>query len=151
MSRPIRGQGARDHLEFQIALERNNISPASLQEHLWYVWWVGIQWFWIRGMVFNITFNIISAISWNCFIGGGNWGIQRKPSTCRKSDKRYHIMFYWVHIAWAGFKLTALVVIVTDCIGSCIQWFWTSRNVKGLWCKDEQIHGHQTVFSQKSW
>jgi hypothetical protein len=25
---------------------------------------------------------------------------------------------YWVHLAWAGFKLTTLVVIGTDCIGS---------------------------------
>jgi hypothetical protein len=30
----------------------------------------------------------------------------------------YHIMLYWVHLAWAGLELT-LVVISTDCIGSC--------------------------------
>jgi hypothetical protein len=28
-------------------------------------------------------------------------------------------MLYQVHLAWAGFELTALVVIGTDCIGSC--------------------------------
>jgi hypothetical protein len=27
-------------------------------------------------------------------------------------------MLYQVHLAWVGFKLTALVVIDTDCIGS---------------------------------
>ena len=32
--------------------------------------------------------------------------------------KLYHIILYWVHLAWAGFKLTTLVVIGTDCIGS---------------------------------
>ena len=35
------------------------------------------------------------------------------------SDTFYHIMLYRVHLAWAGFKLTILVVIGTDCIGSC--------------------------------
>jgi hypothetical protein len=28
-------------------------------------------------------------------------------------------MLYQVHLAWAGFELTILVVIGTDCIGSC--------------------------------
>ena len=32
------------------------------------------------------------------------------------TDKRYHIMVYRVHITWAGFELTMLVVIVTDFI-----------------------------------
>ena len=27
-------------------------------------------------------------------------------------------MLYWVHLTWAGFKLTTLVAIGTDCIGS---------------------------------
>jgi len=30
----------------------------------------------------------------------------------------YHIMLYQVHLAWAGFELTTLVMIGTDCIGS---------------------------------
>jgi hypothetical protein len=30
-----------------------------------------------------------------------------------------YIMLYWGYLAWAGFKLTTLVVIGTDCIGSC--------------------------------
>jgi hypothetical protein len=36
-------------------------------------------------MVFNATFNNISAIVAVNFIGGGNRRTQRKPLTCRKS------------------------------------------------------------------
>jgi hypothetical protein len=33
--------------------------------------------------------------------------------------KLHHIVLYWVHPTWVGFKLTTLVVIGTDCIGNC--------------------------------
>jgi hypothetical protein len=35
------------------------------------------------------------------------------------TDKLYYKMLSRVHLAWVGFELTMLVVIGTDCIGSC--------------------------------
>ena len=84
---------------------------------LWYPWYVVcfsmsiigkiIQYlYWV--MVFNNTFNKFHLYR------GGKFYWWRKPEYLEKStdlppvaDKHYHIMLYLVHLAWAGFELTA--------------------------------------------
>jgi len=66
-----------------------------------------------RAMVFIATFNTISVISWLSILlveetqvpVASHWQILS------------HTMLYQVHLAWAGFGLTTLVVIGTECIG----------------------------------
>jgi hypothetical protein len=58
------------------------------------------QYFRYRVRVSNVTFN------------------KKNTDLSQVNDKLYHILLYLVHIAWAGFELTALVAIDTDCIGS---------------------------------
>jgi hypothetical protein len=53
-------------------------------------------------------------------VSGENRSTGWKPPTCRKSlTNLYHIMLYRVHHAWAWFELITVVVIDTDCTGSC--------------------------------
>ena len=74
---------------------------------------------WLRVMVFNATFNNISAISWQ--------SILLVEETRVSGENHRSVASLWQtlshnvvlsHFTWVGFKLTALVVIGTDCIGS---------------------------------
>ena len=65
--------------------------------------------------------------------------LRRKPLTCRKSDKLYHIILNRVHLARVGFELT-LVAIGTDCIGSYKSNYHTTTTV--LWF-EVILHEHR--------
>jgi hypothetical protein len=71
-------------------------------------------------MVFNATFDNISVL-----YSGSQFYWWRKLEYSEKTtdlsqvtDKLHHIMLYRVHLTFAGFKLTMLVVIGTDWMGS---------------------------------
>ena len=62
-------------------------------------------------------FSYIVAVS---IIGGGNPEYLEKTTTCRKSLANINTQCYIEYTSpWAGIKLTTLVVLGTDCIGSC--------------------------------
>ena len=71
-------------------------------------------------MVFNATFNTISVILWRSVLLVGKTEYPEKSTDLsRVTDKLDHIMLFEYTSPWTGFELTTLVVIGTDCTGSC--------------------------------
>ena len=78
---------------------------------------------WIRGklvrgyMVFNATFNNISAISWRSGLLVEETGVpgeNHRPATSNRPTLSHNVFSLWT-----GFELTTLVVTDTDCTDSC--------------------------------
>ena len=77
----------------------------------------------VTTLLSNNLYRYIVAVS---FIGGGNRRIRGKPPTYRKSQTNFVTQSCIEYTSqWAGFKLTTLVVIGTDCIGSYKSKYYT--------------------------
>ena len=79
---------------------------------IWEIWTSGIHF--NRVMVFNATFNNISVISWQSVLL-----VEKTTDMPQVTNKHYNIMLIEYTSPWAGFKLTMIVVIGTDCTGNC--------------------------------
>jgi hypothetical protein len=69
-------------------------SAVGQQQTIFHKWRVRV-----RAMLFNTTFNNISAISWQSVLLAGETGVPVENHRPAVSYKLYHIMLYRVHLA----------------------------------------------------
>jgi hypothetical protein len=88
-------------------------------------------------MVFNATFNNISAISWrSVYLWKKLEDLEKSNDMSQVTNKLYHNVLY-ISLC-SRFELTTSVVIVTDCIGSCKTNYHT---ITAMTVPNPQSHG----------
>jgi hypothetical protein len=95
-------------------------------------------------MVFNATFNNISVISWLSVLLVEETGIHEENHRSVASHWQYLSSYIEYTSPWAGFELTNLVVIRTDCLGSCKSIYHTITTTMAPVSIDEEELFHST-------
>jgi hypothetical protein len=94
-----------------LSQKKKRRDPLSHDILIYYLWF----------MVFNATFNTISVISWQSVFLVEETGVPRENHwLCRKSQINFITSCCIKYSSpWKRFELTTLVLIGTDCTGSC--------------------------------
>ena len=94
-------------LKLQSQWSKSNLNMMNIYEESTINFWIwGIY---VCLMVFNATFNSISAISWR--------SVLLMEETGEPGENHRPVASHWQTYSW--FELTTSVVICTDCISSC--------------------------------
>ena len=89
---------------------------------------------------------------------------EKTTNLSKVTDKLYDKLLYRLHLVWVGFEFTTLVVICTDCRGSCkkslkipkgqsesVYWRTDNTMVKRKSTKDKQQRSTKHTYQTKDW
>jgi len=116
----IRNNGEYSWIIVSITWYKSYIEKVMSVTQTWGVEKQGQIWFWFRFIVFYATLNNISVMSWRSVLLVEETGVpgeNHRPVASHWETLSHKVVSSTSH--HAEFELTTLVVIVTDCTGSC--------------------------------